>query len=112
MRRENPGRESVADAEKLRYPILPSAEVHTLRIGELQPDPLSSGDEVEYISLDAPLDVTVSTARSSQNKGSDAPAMEPIKRISRKRIQKEDSYVAPKNVRFGECRPVEDAPPP
>ena len=25
MRREKPGRESVADAEKLRYPILPSA---------------------------------------------------------------------------------------
>lgn len=112
MRREKPGQESVADAEKLRYPILTSAEVHTLRIGELQPDPLSSDDEDEYIFLDAPLDVTVSAARSSQNKGSDAPAKEPIKRILRKRIQIEDSYAAPKNVKFGGWRPVENAPPP
>ena len=112
MRREKPGRESVADAEKLRYPILPSAEVHTLRIGDLQPDPYSSDDEDEYVSLDAPLDVTVSAARSSQNKGSDASAKEPIKRVLRKRIQKEDNYAMPKNVRFGEWRPVENALPP
>ena len=91
---------------------MPSAEVHTLRIGEMQPDPYSSDDEDEYVSLDAPLDVTVSAARSSQNKESDTPAKEPIKRILRKRIQKEDSYAAPKNVRFGEWRPVENVQPP
>lgn len=48
-----------------------------------------------------PLDVTVSAARSSQSKRNDAPAKEPIKRILRKLIQKEDSYATPKNVRFG-----------
>ncbi|MCJ1348653.1 hypothetical protein MMC31_006886, partial [Peltigera leucophlebia] len=112
MRREKPGRESVADAEKLRYPILPSAEVHTLRIGHLQPDPYSSDDKDEYVSLDAPLDVIVSAARSSQSTGNDVPTKEPIKQILRKRIPKEDSYATPKNVRFGEWRLVENALPP
>ena len=112
MRREKPGRESVADAEKLRYPMLPTAEVRTLRVGELSPDPYSSDEEDDYISLDAPLDVSVSAARSSQNKGSSTPAKEPIKKILRKRIEKEDGYAAPKNVRFGEWRPVENAPQP
>lgn len=38
MRQEKPGQESVADAEKLRYPSLPPANVQTLRIGEADPD--------------------------------------------------------------------------
>lgn len=111
MRQEKPGRESVADAKKLRYPVLPSAEIHTLRIGELQPDPYSSDDEDEYVSLDAPLDFTVSAARSNQNEGNEAPAKEPIKRILRKRIQRENNYAAPKNIRFGEWKPVDNALP-
>ncbi len=58
MRQEKPGRESVADAEKLRYLSLPPANVQTLRIGELDPDTYSSDEEVEYISLDTPIDGT------------------------------------------------------
>lgn len=100
MRREKSGRESVADAEKLRYPMVPAIEVHTLRIGEVHP--YYSDKKDDYISLNAPLDDTVSAACSSQNKGSDTPAKEPIKRILRQRIQKEDGYAAPENVRFGE----------
>ena len=38
MRQEKPGQESVADAEKLRYPSLPPANVQTLRLGEADPD--------------------------------------------------------------------------
>ena len=102
MRKEKPGRESVADVEKLRYPTLLSAEIHTLRIGQLQPNPYSLDEEDEYVSLNTPLDVTVSATRSSQNKESDSPAKEPIKRILRRRIQKKDGYAAPKNARFGE----------
>lgn len=112
MRREKPGRESVADAEKLRYPILPAVEVHTLRIGEMQPDPYSSDEEDDYVSFDTPLDISVSGARSSQNKSSGASAKEPIKRILRKRIEKEDGYAAPKNVRFGEWRSEKNVPLP
>ena len=62
MRQEKPGREFVADAEKLRYPISPSAEVHILRIGKLQPDLYSLDDEDKYVSLNAPLNVTISAA--------------------------------------------------
>lgn len=65
MRQEKPGQESVADAEKLRYPTLSSVEVHTLRIGDLQPNLSSSDDEDKYVALDAPLDVSVSAARSN-----------------------------------------------
>lgn len=99
MRREKPGRESVGDAEKLRYPTLPAAEVHTLRIGEVQPDPYSDKED-DYVSLDLPLDISVSAARSSRNKSSGTSAKEPIKRILRKQIEKEDGYAAPKNVRL------------
>ncbi|MCJ1347605.1 hypothetical protein MMC31_005833, partial [Peltigera leucophlebia] len=91
MRREKPGRESVADAEKLRYPPLPPANVQTLRIGEVDPDPYSSDEETEYISLDEPVETG------------------PVKRILRRRIEKENNYVAPKNVRFGEWEPVKDS---
>lgn len=87
--------------EKLRYPVLPSAEIHILRIGKLQPDPYSSDDEDEYLSLDAPLDFTVSAARSNQNEGNEAPAKEPIKRILRKRIQRENNYAAPRTLDLG-----------
>lgn len=56
IRREKPGRESVADAKKLRYPSLPPANVQKWRIIELDQDPYSFDEEVEYVSLDAPID--------------------------------------------------------
>ncbi len=76
MRREKPGRQSVANAEKLRYPSLPPANVQTLRIGEMEPDPYSFDEELEYVSLEAPIDgigVLVVCTNQSQ------PANEPAK---------------------------------
>ncbi len=48
MRQEKQSRKFVVDAEKLRYPSLPPANVQTLRIGEFHPDPYSSDEEVKY----------------------------------------------------------------
>lgn len=57
----------MGDAEKLRYSAIPSAEVHTLRIGNLEPDSDSSDKEIkeEYISLNTPLTILFSAARSN-----------------------------------------------
>lgn len=91
MRREKLGRDCVADVEKLCYPSIPSADVHTLRIGKKQPDQCSSDEEEEeYISLDTPIEAIVSAARSNQVKSTEALGKEPIKKILSKRIQKED----------------------
>ena len=114
MRRERSGRDCVADAKKLRYPKIPSAEVHTVRIGDLEPDPDSSDEEIkeEYISLDTPLTTLVSAARSNQAKQSEVSEKEPIKQILRKRIQKEKGYATLKNIRFGSYEPAKEAPIP
>ena len=112
MRQGKPGRESVADAEKLRYPSLPSANVQTLRIGDADPDPYSSDDEVEYVSLAEPIETGVLAARSNQPKPNPGPSKEPVKRILRRRIEKENNYAASKNIRFGEWEPVRDTPAP
>ncbi len=101
MRQEKSGRKSVADAEKLRYPSLPSDNVQTLRIGDADPDPYSSDDEVEYVSLDEPIKTRVLAARSNQPNSTSGPSKEPVKRILRRRIEKENDYATPKNVRFG-----------
>lgn len=87
----------------MRYPTVSAAKVHTIRIDEVQPDPYFFDDEDDYVSLDALLDVTVSAAQSSQKKSNGVATNEPIKRILRKRIEKNDRYAAPKNVRFGEA---------
>ena len=109
MRREKPGRDCVADSEKLRYPPLPPANVQTLRIGEADPDPYSSDEETEYISLDEPIETGVLAARANQSKSNQGPSKEPVKQILRRRIEKENNYAAPKNVRFGEWEPVKDS---
>lgn len=59
MRQGKPGRESVADAEKLRYPSLPLTNVQTLRIRDADPDPYSSYEKVRYVSLDEPIETGV-----------------------------------------------------
>ncbi len=113
MRREKPGRKSVADAEKLRYPSLPPASVPTLRIGKLEPDPCSSNEEVEYVSLDALIDgIGVLAARTNQSQPAKEPAKELVKRILRRRIEKEKKYAAYKNVQFREWEPVRENPVP
>ena len=113
MRQEKPGRKSVADAEKLRYPSLPPANVQTLRIGKLEPDPCSSNEEVEYVSLDALIDgMGVLAARTNQSQPAKEPAKELVKRILRRRIEKEKKYAAHKNVRFREWEPERENPVP
>ena len=47
MRREKPGRESVADAEKLRNRSLPLANVQTVRIRKANPKPYTLEEETE-----------------------------------------------------------------
>ena len=67
MHRERSGKDYVANVEKLRYLKIPSAEIYTVRIRDLEPDPNSSDEEIEeeYISLDTPLTTPISTARSN-----------------------------------------------
>ena len=108
MRQGKSGRESVADAEKLRYPFLPPANVQTLRIGESDLDPFTSDDKVEYVSLDEPIETGVLAARSNQPKPPQGLFKEPVKRILRRRIEKKNDYATPKNLRFGEWESVRD----
>lgn len=112
MRRKKTRRDCVADAEKLRYPSLPLVNVQTLRIGEADPDPYSSDEETEYISLDRSIEMGVLAARTDRSKPIEGPSKEPVKRILRRRIEKEKEYATPKNVRFGEWDPVRDNPTP
>ena len=109
MRQEKPGRESVAKAEKLRYPSLPPANVQTLRIGEVDLDPYSSDEKTEYISLDEPIKTGVLAARTNQSKANQRRSKEPVKQILHQQIEKENNYAAPKNIRFGEWEPVKDS---
>lgn len=106
MRQKKPGRESVADVEKLRYLSLPSANVQTLRIEDADPDPYFSDDEVKYVSLDEPIETGVLAARSNQPKPTPGPSKELVKQILPRRIEKQNNYATPKNIRFGEWEPV------
>ncbi len=45
MRKEKCGRDNVTDAEKLRYPALLPADIHTMRIGEEPADLFLSDEE-------------------------------------------------------------------
>lgn len=65
IRREKSSRESVTDAEKLRYPSLPSANVQRLRIGDIDSDPYSLDDGAKYISLDTPIETGDLAARAN-----------------------------------------------
>ena len=107
MRREKPRRMLVTDAEKLWYLFLPLTSVQTLRIGELEPDPYSSDEEVEYVSLDTSIDgIGVLAAYTNQSQFTKELSKEPVKRILRRHIEKEKEYATPKNVQFGEWEPV------
>ena len=106
MRQRKSGRESVVDAEKLRYRTLPPANVQTLRIGDADPDLYSSDEEVQYLSLDELIKTGVLVARSNQPKPTQSPSKEPVKQILRCHIEKENDYDVPKNMRFGKWEPV------
>ncbi len=111
MRREKPVRELVANAEKLQYLSLLPANIQTLKIGELEPDPYSSDEEIEYISFDTPINrIKVLGDCTNQSQPTKEPSKEPVNRILRRRIKKEKEYAASKNVRFGEWEPVRENP--
>ncbi len=65
-----------------------------------------SDDKVKYVFLDKPIETGVLAARNNQPKFLQGPSKEPVKRILRRRIEKKNDYVAPKNLRFGEWEPV------
>ena len=94
MRQKKSGRESVVDAEKLRYLSFPPANVQTLRIGEADPDPYSSDEEIQYVSPDEPIETRVLAARGNQPNPPQGPSKEPVKRILHCRIEKENNYAA------------------
>ena len=74
-----------------------------MRIRDLEPDPYFSDEEVEYVFLDAPIDgIGILAARTYQSQQAKELAKKPVKRILRRRIEKEKEYAAPKNVQFGE----------
>ena len=102
MRQKKSGWESVADAEKLRYPSLSLTNIQTLKIGESDPDSYSSDDKVEYISLDKPIETRVLATRNNQPKPPQGLFKEPVKRILRRYIEKENDYAMSKYLRFGE----------
>lgn len=81
MRREKPGRDCVANSEKLRYPTLSPANIQTLRIGEIDLDPYFSDEEAEYIFLDEVIKTKVLTACANQSKPTTGPSKEPVKQI-------------------------------
>ncbi len=109
MRRGKSGRESVANAEKLRYSSLPPANLQTLRIGEADPDPYSSDEEIQYVSLDEAIETGVLAAQSNQPKPPQGLSKEPVKWILYRRDEKENNYAVPKNVKFGEWEPVQES---
>ncbi len=70
MCHEKSGGDYVADVQKLRYFKIWSAEVYTMKIRNLEPDPKSSDEEIEeeYISLNSPLATLVYAGKSNQAK--------------------------------------------
>lgn len=79
MHQEKLGPESVAYAKKLKYQILPSAKIYTLKIKNLQPDSSLLNDKDKYVTFDTLLDVIVFAAWFSQSKKNDVLAKELIK---------------------------------
>lgn len=103
MQKKKSGRESIVDAKKWRYPTLPITKVKILRIDKLSSDLYSSNEEDKFISLDVPLDISIFSTCSRQDKNSTSALIKKlIKQILYKRIEKENSYATPKNVRFRE----------
>lgn len=108
MRQGKSGWEPVADAEKLCYPFLPFANVQTLRIENVDPDPYSSDEKAQYVCLDESIGTKVLAAQSNQPKPTQGPSKESIKQILRYCIEKENNYTEPKNVKFGDWEAVRD----
>lgn len=80
-----------------------------LKIEEVDSDPYLLNKKNKYILLDEPIETGVLAACTDQSKAIQGSSKEPVKRILRWRIGKENNYAAPKNVRFGKWEPVKDS---
>lgn len=98
MRQEKSRKDCIVDAKKLRYFFLLLVNMQTLKIGELEPNPYSTDEKIEYISLDKLIRIGVLIACSNKLKPTIEPSKGPIKQILRQHIQKEKEYATPKNV--------------
>lgn len=88
IRQRKLGRESVTDTKKLRYSSLIFANVQNLRIKNTYFNPYSSDREVQYISLDEPIEIEVLAALGSQPKPTLGSYKEPVKQILCYHIEK------------------------
>lgn len=91
MMQEKPRRESVADVKKICYLSLPSVNIQTLRIDDINPDPYFSDEEVQYLLLDKIIKTEVLTARNNQIKLTLGLSKELLKQILRRRIERENN---------------------
>ena len=122
MRLDRSQRQCVAESERLRYSA-PAAtvEANPVRVGELEPDELSSEDEswddkdfglciVEH-RTDSTKEAIVNAARVNEKPKSTANFHEPVRRILKRKVEKEEKLPTPKNTRFGSWQQVtvEDA---
>ena len=71
----------MADVEKLRYPLLPLANVQTLKIGDIYPYPYFSNNKVEYLSLAESIKTGVIATQSNQSKPYSGSFKESVKQI-------------------------------
>ena len=122
MRLDRSQRQCVAESERLRYSA-PAAtvEANTVRVGELEPDELSSEDEswddkdfglcVVERRTDSTKEAIVNAARVNEKPKSTANFHEPVRRILKRKVEKEEKLPTPKNTRFGSWQQVtvEDA---
>lgn len=81
---------------------MPLVNVQTLRIGELEPDFYFTDEEIEYISLDIPIDgIGVLAVHTNQFLTKEL-AKKLVKQILRQCIEKKKEYTALKNIWFSE----------
>lgn len=110
MRLDRSQHHCVAEQEKIQYSA-PSAtvETNTMRVGELEPEPLSSDDEVNdedfelRVVENSPQDskeAIVNAARMSERPPPNPRFHEPEKRILTRRAEKEEKPPTPKSSRF------------
>lgn len=103
IRQEKLKCESIAKIKKLWYLLLPSINVWILKIRKTNLNSYSSNKEIKYVFLDVSINkISILTFCTNYTKPSKKPTKELVKQILYQHIKKKNSYVAPKNMRFGE----------
>lgn len=74
-----------------------------LKIGKADLNSYFSNKEIEYVFSDTSINkIGILTICTNYVKSAKEPTKEPIKQILYQRIKKKNSYIAPRNMRFGE----------